>query len=168
MGRVHVAPIKIGKTFFPSSFTILENQGVEFLLGLDMLKKHQCSIDLKDNCLRIGDEAVPFLAEKDIPKHEGFDDIPSPDDIANSNSNIPQSSNTTTSTSTTNKPPTTAPTTTTTKPQSTPTTANTNAQFSEEIIGNLMGLGFSRDQVVKALTLFKGDADRAASYLFSS
>jgi hypothetical protein len=29
-----------------------------------------------------------------------------------------------------------------------------------------MGLGFSRDEVIKALNMFKGDAERAASYLF--
>lgn len=41
VGRVHVAPVKIGNSFFPCSFTILENQGMEFLIGLDMLKRHQ-------------------------------------------------------------------------------------------------------------------------------
>jgi hypothetical protein len=28
---------------------------MEFLFGLDQLKRHQCLIDLKDNCLRIGE-----------------------------------------------------------------------------------------------------------------
>jgi len=73
-GRVHVAQMKIGKSYFASSFTILaNNSGTELLLGLDMLKKHQCCIDLRENVLRIGDEKAPFLSEKDIPLHVRFD-----------------------------------------------------------------------------------------------
>lgn len=66
LGRVHVAPIKIGGSFFSSSFTILEEFSIDLLFGLDMLKRHQCQIDLRANVLRIGDEEAPFLAEKDI------------------------------------------------------------------------------------------------------
>ncbi|XP_028064212.1 protein DNA-DAMAGE INDUCIBLE 1-like [Camellia sinensis] len=42
---------------------------MDFLFGLDMLRKHQCIIDLKENVLRVGGEevSVPFLQEKDIP-----------------------------------------------------------------------------------------------------
>ena len=41
VGKVHVAPIKIGNSHFQSSFTIVDNNSMEFLLGLDMLRKHQ-------------------------------------------------------------------------------------------------------------------------------
>nr|GLL17615.1 DNA damage-inducible protein 1-like isoform X1 [Ipomoea trifida] len=69
LGRIHVAPIKIGSVFYPCSFLVLDSPNMEFLFGLDMLRKHQCMIDLKENVLRVGggEVAVPFLHEKDIP-----------------------------------------------------------------------------------------------------
>jgi len=67
VGRVHTAKLQIGSEFFVSSFTILDQQGMEFLFGLDQLKKHRACIDLKDNCLHIGGQNIPFLAEKDLP-----------------------------------------------------------------------------------------------------
>ncbi|XP_058112943.1 protein DNA-DAMAGE INDUCIBLE 1 isoform X2 [Magnolia sinica] len=71
LGRIHVAPIKIGNVFYPCSFMVLDSPNMEFLFGLDMLRKHQCIIDLKDNVLRVGggEVSVPFLQEKDIPSH---------------------------------------------------------------------------------------------------
>ncbi|KAG8070395.1 hypothetical protein GUJ93_ZPchr0006g42351 [Zizania palustris] len=63
LGRIHVAPIKIGHVFYPCSFTVLDAPNMEFLFGLDMLRKHQCIIDLKENVLRVGggEVSVPFL-----------------------------------------------------------------------------------------------------------
>ena len=68
VGRVHMAPIAIGGQSYPCSFTILENNDMDFLLGLDMLKAHQAIIDLRANVLRIGETATPFLGESEIPK----------------------------------------------------------------------------------------------------
>ncbi|CAM9692883.1 unnamed protein product [Chrysoparadoxa australica] len=69
LGKIHMAQICIGGAFFSCSFTILEKNDVDMLLGLDMLKRHQCSIDLRDNILRMGSGGVvtAFLAEKDLP-----------------------------------------------------------------------------------------------------
>ena len=36
--------IQIGPVFFQSSFSILEDQPMDMLLGLDMLKRHQVSV----------------------------------------------------------------------------------------------------------------------------
>ncbi|KAF4318214.1 hypothetical protein BBO99_00000697 [Phytophthora kernoviae] len=67
IGRVHMAHLKIGNEFYNCSFTILDQQGVDFLFGLDMLKRHQCCIDLGKNVLRLheGDQfhEVSFLPE---------------------------------------------------------------------------------------------------------
>ncbi|CAN0575555.1 unnamed protein product, partial [Ectocarpus sp. 12 AP-2014] len=42
---------------------------VDFLFGLDMLKRHLCVIDLKSSTLGLGSAgaSVPFLSEKDLP-----------------------------------------------------------------------------------------------------
>ncbi|KAH9313238.1 hypothetical protein KI387_028273, partial [Taxus chinensis] len=69
VGRINVAPIKIGTIFYHCTFTVLDSPDLEFIFGLDMLRKHQCEIDLKENVLRVGggEVSVPFLQEKDIP-----------------------------------------------------------------------------------------------------
>lgn len=69
IGRVHMAQIQIETDFLTSSFSILEDQPMDMLLGLDMLKKHQCTIDLRKNCLVIGTTGTetPFLPETELP-----------------------------------------------------------------------------------------------------
>merc|ERR1719186_340461 len=69
IGRVHMAQIQIESIFLTSSFSILEDQPMDMLLGLDMLKKHQCTIDLKKNVLVIGTTGTetPFLPESELP-----------------------------------------------------------------------------------------------------
>jgi DNA damage-inducible protein 1 len=41
IGRIHMCQIQIGDAFLTSSFSILEDQKMDMLLGLDMLKRHQ-------------------------------------------------------------------------------------------------------------------------------
>ncbi|KAL4221508.1 cyanamide hydratase [Mactra antiquata] len=71
IGRVHLGQIQIGNDFLQSSFSILENQPMDMLLGLDMLKRHQCVIDLQKNELIIGTTGTrtKFLPENQLPTH---------------------------------------------------------------------------------------------------
>ena len=57
---------------FTCSFTVLEDNKVDFLFGLDNLKRHLCCIDLVQNQLhmRNGEVSVPFLSEGEIKKNE--------------------------------------------------------------------------------------------------
>ncbi|KAK1159510.1 regulatory solute carrier protein family 1 member 1-like isoform X1 [Acipenser oxyrinchus oxyrinchus] len=69
IGRVHLAQVQIEGDFLPCSFSILEDQPMDMLLGLDMLKRHQCSIDLKKNVVLIGTTGseTRFLPEAELP-----------------------------------------------------------------------------------------------------
>lgn len=41
IGRIHMVQIQIEKDFLITSFSVLEEQPMDMLLGLDMLKRHQ-------------------------------------------------------------------------------------------------------------------------------
>lgn len=160
LGRVHSAPIKVGNGFFPCSFVVIEgDKTVDLLLGLDMLKRHQGCIDLRRNCLVFGDSEVPFLPESEIP-----------DTFLSGTTSGPATSSTSTSTS--------APASTTTSTASAASkmaAASSNEasavrqhtpKYPPEVIENLMGLGFSRQQVIQALDAANGNAEVAAAMLF--
>lgn len=70
IGRIHMVQIQIENDFLTSSFSVLEQQPMDMLLGLDMLKRHQCSIDLKNNVLLIGTTGTQtkFLSESELPE----------------------------------------------------------------------------------------------------
>ena len=68
LGRIHSVQLQLGSLYLDSSITILDDDKMELLIGLDMLKRFQASIDLKQNALCINGEKIPFLGEADIPK----------------------------------------------------------------------------------------------------
>ncbi|KAF6037934.1 DDI2 [Bugula neritina] len=71
LGRIHMCQISINNDHLQCSFSILEDQQMDMLLGLDMLKRHQCCIDLRKNLLVIGTTGTetPFLPEAELPEN---------------------------------------------------------------------------------------------------
>jgi len=76
LGKVHLAQIQIENIFLPVSFSVMPDQPMDVLLGLDMLRRHQCIINLQQNCLSIstpqGTTNTYFLGEADIPNSQKF------------------------------------------------------------------------------------------------
>ncbi|PQQ01476.1 DNA damage-inducible protein 1 [Prunus yedoensis var. nudiflora] len=156
LGPIHVAPIKIGNIFYPCSFLVLDAPNMEFLFGLDMLRKHQCIIDLKDSVLRVGggEVSVPFLQEKDIPsrfldeerfaKEASSSGAPVTSGTADTSKNSPSGGQ---SSGSARSNPTEGP------------------DF-EAKVAKLVELGFGRDAVIQALKFFDCNEEQAAGYLF--
>jgi DNA damage-inducible protein 1 len=145
------------------SLTVLEDDKMDFLFGLDNLKRHNCVIDLKNDCLVFSDIDVklPFLGQADIPSRDrlagsGHDQAanavsgPAPTTTNHNNNNSSSSNNTTTSTP--------AP-----KPTPTPPSSTSNPS---DPVAQLMSLGFSREECTKALARTGGNVDMAAALLF--
>jgi DNA damage-inducible protein 1 len=156
LGRVHIAQMKVGSSYFPISITILEHSDVDFLFGLDMLKRYRCEISLKNNELRIesssGIECVQFLSEKDLPSNargttkEELEGKVSIDLKESSSSEIEK-----------------------------PIASSSGASDQPIIIADrenklthLMALGFSENAAKAALEQANGDVEMAATFLLSS
>lgn len=81
LGRVHMAEMKVNGHIFPCTITIMDSEeglgdkNMDFLLGLDMLKRHKCNIDLARNVLIFsvgnGQMETQFLHEKDLSESKG-------------------------------------------------------------------------------------------------
>ena len=73
--------MKIGNQHVSASITVLEDNSMPFLFGLDMLRRYQCSIDLHKNVLRFGsinNAELPFLAEHELPQRLRFESSDEP------------------------------------------------------------------------------------------
>ncbi|KAL3861950.1 hypothetical protein ACJMK2_007958 [Sinanodonta woodiana] len=73
LGHIHKVNIEINSAVFSSSFSILEDQPVEMILGLDFIKRNMCKIDMSRNILQLkkaNGEVVetPFLSESELPR----------------------------------------------------------------------------------------------------
>ncbi|KAG5488132.1 hypothetical protein LSCM1_08199 [Leishmania martiniquensis] len=66
-GRIHMVPVNLAGMFIPFAFSVIEDQAMSLIIGLDQLRRHQMLIDLRRNCLTIGNVDVAFLPERDLP-----------------------------------------------------------------------------------------------------
>jgi len=181
LGRVHSAIIRIGTLRLSCSFTVMEGKEVDLLLGLDMLKRHQMSIDLRKNALVIEDEEIPFLPESEVPTNQevlGDEPTikgPSGTEIGGISGTVttPQAS----VSATTSQPQMQGARVVSpgSKAQQRPSQPFSQQQqqpqeqltsFPEQTIKQLVDMGFSRGEAVWALTQAGGNVEQAAAYLF--
>ncbi|SCU78314.1 LADA_0A05028g1_1 [Lachancea dasiensis] len=147
LGKIHVAQVKIETQHIPCSFTVIDTH-VNMLLGLDMLKRHQACIDLKDNVLRIAGVETRFLSEAELPKDF---DAKTLEATAASGTNFQAPS----------QPPVVTQTPLPAGPHRTAT-----REYPVAVVNQLMDLGFSKRDVEAALEQANGNADVAAAILF--
>jgi DNA damage-inducible protein 1 len=145
-----MAPLKAGGEHIPVSITVLDQEGMDFLFGLDNLKRHQCNIDLQANCLRFPALKIelPFLSEHEIPKNIFTE--------AQQQAQAEQSAQ-----------PVPPPQQQRQQQQSTQPAVPQQQEFSSEKINVLMQLGFPREKCIAALRAAGGNEEMAASLLFS-
>lgn len=159
LGKVHAAQMKLGGSFFAVSLTVLENNDVDFLFGLDMLKRHRCCIDLGSNVLRIvggsGIEEIPFLPENELPQSGTFGR-----DGQKEESNSDAKASTTSSASPVAKKQCSS--------SGSSSSGDSGAMSEADKITHLMSLGFPEDQSSAALRQADGNLEFAANILFAS
>lgn len=151
LGRIHQVQVKIETQFLPCSITVMD-ANIDMILGLDMLKRHRACIDLGRDVLKIADVETKFLGESDIPKDEKESAV-SGNEFTNNKSRI-----------TTKIAQPTQASNSRSRANDTPNIES--VSFPESTIKNLVDLGFSRIEVIKALTQTNGNAEYAAALLF--
>lgn len=190
LGRVHHAIMQIGGYQAASSFTVMEGKDVDLLLGLDMLKRHQMSIDLRENCLRVQDAKIEFLPEHQIPKM--MEDVlenepkvagpggstigattgtvePGPQAGGSGGSQAQTSISSVPSgqTATTTQPPAAAPASAPAPATQAPPQAQAGSQITEEKINAVMQFGgVGRNEAIALLEQAGGNPDLALGLLF--
>ncbi|KAL6739087.1 hypothetical protein Aduo_012573 [Ancylostoma duodenale] len=49
VGKIHSCQVKVEDHYFPCNFDVMADREMDLLLGLNILKRHQCNINLKTN-----------------------------------------------------------------------------------------------------------------------
>ncbi|CAG4962173.1 unnamed protein product [Parnassius apollo] len=186
IGRIHMVQMRIEKDFLTTSFSVLEEQPMDMLLGLDMLKRHQCNIDLKRNVLHIGTTGTetPFLPESELPECARLSGY-SEDEIVNQSVRdheerqmkeaLEKSKQADAARNQPSRPNTTS--------QSSSSTSQSINQrlgfgdpsltilptdsFGESDVEEIVALGFTREQAIVELRRFNGDKTQATVALFA-
>ncbi|KAJ8951907.1 hypothetical protein NQ318_019886 [Aromia moschata] len=178
IGRIHMVQIQIANVYLTTSFSVLEEQPMDMLLGLDMLKRHQCCIDLHANVLRIGTTGTetPFLPESELPDCARLSSLSEEEIMARSRREAEERDLQRALHSSRHQhqaaagPVAAAPITDTVSAAA----ANPNTQsvlagdrFSEADVKEIAALGFAREQVIFELRRFDGDKTQATAALFA-
>ncbi|XP_070157178.1 protein DDI1 homolog 2 [Polyergus mexicanus] len=170
IGRIHMVQIQIGNDHLTTSFSVLEEQPMDMLLGLDMLKRHQCCIDLKKSVLKIGTTGTEtsFLAEGDLPEcarlsgnsDESLDDRDLQRALEDSSRDAKKQRQQHDGQGSSNQG-------SLNRPAALETTVYPLDPFTEATVKELEALGFTRAQVIAELRRFSGDKTQATAALFA-
>jgi len=175
IGRVHMGQIQMEGDFLASSFSILEEQPMDMLLGLDMLKRHQMRIDLKTNKLHIGTTGTEtkFLSESELPDCARLTSMSEEDAKNQSERSAKESEDQALAEALAASAKDAAQATGSSSGESKGTTSTTtpaaSAQdnFSESDIKEIVQLGFPRDQAISELRRQNGNKTQAIAALFA-
>ena len=164
---------------------------MDFLFGLDNLRRYRCCIDLSRNCLRIdgsnGPEEVPFLSEHELEGVDSNFNNPQADmkvsgeASATSSSSVPSAGGSSSnSSSALNSSNPTATSSSSSAMMDVETTSNSHSNGGNtnsaaaaspsdrtEKIEQLIALGFPRTDAEMALNQADGDVNLAATILFA-
>jgi len=179
IGRIHMVQIQIANGFFTTSFSILEDQKMDMLLGLDMLRRHQCVIDLQRNCLRIGTTSAEatFLSEAELPESARLTSTKSESlmehesalsDMGGEDAGLAKAIEE--SVMDQGRPPAGPSTSTspTTHPAGPNSAGGDNVQnYKDETVEELLKMGFQRDKIIFELVRFNGDKVQAIAALIA-
>lgn len=73
-GRIWMADIQLGVHSIPCSFTILEGVHFDMIIGLNMMKTHNCAINFHKRCLEIGGSEIQFVQGNVFEENSKTDD----------------------------------------------------------------------------------------------
>lgn len=171
IGRIHMVQIQIENDFLTSSFSVLEEQPMDMLLGLDMLKRHQCSIDLKNNMLLIGTTGTTtqFLTESELPDCARLTGSPEEEKRAlEESTRIAEELQIKDALEKSKKEATgSAGTSSSAAASDNSDRVLSNDKFTESDVADLVKNGFQRQNVIQELRKFNGDKTQALASLFA-
>ena len=173
IGRIHAINLEIGGKFFDCCFHVLENAKIDMLFGLDMLKRHQCCIDLHKNALFLnaGEISIPFLDEASIKKEKSEEMKIDETSLEEKNTKIEEKNTKIEEKKTKIEEKKTKIDEKKTKIDEKKTeTAKVQASSIETIyqgkLQKITSLGFTLKEAEEALKIFKGNEELAAAFLF--
>lgn len=156
IGRIHMMQIQIENDHLTTSFSVLQDQPMDMLLGLDMLRRHECVLDLKANILRIGTTGTEtrFLPENELPECARLSG--NPEDAARQVEKMEMDKALADSRSEAEG-----------ASSSGPITRVNNDIFDESAVEELVAMGFAREEVIIELRNCHGDKTTAVAALLA-
>lgn len=177
IGRVHYTMLQLGTKHLAAAFTVMEGKSVDLLIGLDILKGHQATIDLARNKLIIQGEEVEFLGESEIPRETEEAVNQEPTVQGPGGTTIGARSGAVTGPQVSSAGPSGSSAPITSRPAAPPARpaqpqpqaqAQPRRTFPENDINTLVSLGWDRQAAVNALEATNGNVELAASLLFNN